>query len=101
MRTIVATTSAVALAFAVGAGTGSVHAQTEVKVPLETPAAHIKTRTAVVFKEALEKMSAGKYKVTLYPSGQLMPGKDEVPAVARGQVQMAMPTIGFFRTSRE
>ena len=98
MRTIVATTSALALAFAIGAGAGSVNAQTEIKVPLETPAAHIKTRTAVVFKETLEKMSAGKYKVTLYPSGQLMAGKDEVPAVARGQVQMAMPTIGYVST---
>jgi len=51
-----------------------------------------------VFKAELEKMSAGKYKVTLYPAGQLMPGKDEVPAVARGQVQMAMPTIGYVST---
>lgn len=84
MKKILATTSAFALAFAVSAGAGTATAQTEIKVPLETPAAHIKTRTAVVFKETLEKMSAGKYTVTLYPSGQLMAGKDEVPAVARG-----------------
>ena len=98
MRKITATTSALAMAFTLGASVGTVSAQTEVKIPLETPAAHIKTRTAVVFKEALEKMSAGKYKVTLYPSGQLMAGKDEVAAVARGQVQMAMPTIGYLST---
>ena len=60
MRKILATTSALAVAFALGAGAGSANAQTEIKIPLETPAAHIKTRTAVVFKETLEKMSAGK-----------------------------------------
>ena len=98
MRKILATTSALAVAFALGAGAGSANAQTEIKIPLETPAAHIKTRTAVVFKETLEKMSAGKFPVTLYPSRQLMAGMDEVPAVARGQVQMAMPTIGYVST---
>jgi len=98
MGKILATTSALAVAFALGAGAGSANAQIEIKIPLETPAAHIKTRTAVVFKETLEKMSSGKYTVTLYPSGQLMAGKDEVPAVARGQVQMAMPTIGYVST---
>ena len=86
------------MAFAFGATATTAVAQTEIKIPLETPAAHIKTRTAEVFKAELEKMSAGKYKVTLYPAGQLMPGKDEVPAVARGQVQMAMPTIGYVST---
>lgn len=98
MKTFLAAASSVALAFAFGTMTTTAIAQTEIKIPLETPAAHIKTRTAEVFKAELEKMSAGKYKVTLYPSGQLMPGKDEVPAVARGQVQMAMPTIGYVST---
>ncbi len=98
MKKFLAATASVALACAFGATATTAVAQTEIKIPLETPAAHIKTRTAEVFKAALEKMSAGKYKVTLYPSGQLMPGKDEVPAVARGQVQMAMPTIGYVST---
>jgi C4-dicarboxylate-binding protein DctP len=73
-------------------------AQTEIKIPIEAPPGHIKTRSAIAFKESLEKISAGKYKVTIFPSGQLMAGKDEVPAVARGQVQMAMPTIGYVST---
>lgn len=98
MKKVITYSAALAAVFALGATAVPAVAQTEIKVPLETPAAHIKTRTAVVFKETLEKMSAGKYKVTLYPSGQLMPGKDEVPAVARGQVQMAMPTIGYVST---
>ena len=90
--------SVAALVLATGAFTGTAIAQTEIKVPLETPATHIKTRSAEVFKAALEKASGGKYKVTLYANAQLMPGKDEVPAVARGQVQMAMPTIGYIST---
>lgn len=97
MRSTIAIAAAAALA-ALGASAGTAVAQTEIKVPLETPAPHIKTRTAEVFKAALEKASGGKYKVTLYPAAQLMPGKDEVPAVARGQVQMAMPTIGYVST---
>ena len=98
MKKAIALTAAMAAVLALGTTAGVAVAQTEIKVPLETPAAHIKTRTAEVFKETLEKMSAGKYKVTLYPAAQLMPGKDEVPAVARGQVQMAMPTIGYVST---
>ena len=98
MKTAIAYAAALAAVFTFGTMSTVAVAQTEIKVPLETPAAHIKTRTAIVFKEALEKMSGGKYKVTLYPSTQLMSGKDEVPAVARGQVQMAMPTIGYVST---
>ncbi|MBT3532697.1 MAG: TRAP transporter substrate-binding protein [Rhodospirillaceae bacterium] len=81
------------------AGTsGTALAQTEIKVPMETPPGHIKTRSAIAFKNTLEKISGGKYKVSLFPSAQLMMGKDEVPAVARGQVQMAIPTIGYVST---
>jgi C4-dicarboxylate-binding protein DctP len=70
----------------------------EIKVPYETPPGHIKSRSIQVFKKTLEASSGGKYKVTLYPSAQLMPGKDELPAVARGQVQIAVPTIGYTAT---
>lgn len=70
----------------------------EIKLPFETPPGHIKTRSIEVFKKTLEESSGGKYKVSLYPSGQLMAGKDEIPAVARGQVQMAVPTIGYTAT---
>jgi C4-dicarboxylate-binding protein DctP len=71
------------------------HAQVEIKIPFETPAGHIKTRSIEVFKEALEKRTAGHYKVSLFPAAQLMSGKDEVPAVARGQVQIAFPAINY------
>ena len=98
MKHAVTLAAAAAVAVTIGTTGTAALAQTEIKVPLETPAVHIKTRSAVVFKEALEKASGGKYKVTLYPAAQLMPGKDEVPAVARGQVQMAMPTIGYVST---
>lgn len=98
MKSTITLTAAAALMVAMVGGAPTASAQIEIKVPLETPAAHIKTRSAEVFKQALESASGGKYKVTLYPSAQLMPGKDEVPAVARGQVQMAMPTIGYVST---
>ncbi len=80
-------------------GAGPALAQTiEIKFPYETPLGHIKTRSIEVFKKTLESQSGGKYKVTLYPAAQLMPGKDEIPAVARGQVQIAAPTIGYTAT---
>jgi len=71
------------------------HAQVEIKIPYETPAGHIKSRSIELFKELLEKKTNGHYKVSLFPAAQLMSGKDEVPAVARGQVQMAFPAINY------
>jgi C4-dicarboxylate-binding protein DctP len=96
MLSVLAASLVVTFSFAGSSGT--VSAQTEIKVPMETPPGHIKTRSAIAFKETLEKISGGKYKVSLFPSAQLMMGKDEVPAVARGQVQMAIPTIGYVST---
>lgn len=76
-------------------GVGAARAQVEIKLPYETPPGHIKSKSIEVFKEALEKATAGHFKVSLFPSAQLMPGKDEVPAVARGQVQMAVPALNY------
>ena len=98
MRKFIAFAAATMMSLSILGITDTVRAQTEIKVPLETPPGHIKTRSAEVFKSTLEKLSKGKYKVSLFPSAQLMPGKNEVPAVARGQVQMAMPTIGYVST---
>ena len=98
MRMLIAFAAATAMSLSILGATDGARAQTEIKVPLETPPGHIKNRSAEVFKSTLEKISGGKYKVSLYPSAQLMPGKSEVPAVARGQVQMAMPTIGYVST---
>ena len=100
MRMIIASFMAMGLAMGLPftGVTGTAQAQTEIKVPMETPPGHIKTRSAIAFKNTLEKISGGKYKVSLFPSAQLMMGKDEIPAVARGQVQMAIPTIGYVST---
>ena len=97
---IAATAAAItALLGASFAGGSAAMAQAiEIKLPFETPAGHIKTRSIEVFKKTLEAQSKGKYKVTLYPAAQLMAGKDELPAVARGQVQMAVPTMGYVST---
>ncbi len=91
-------TAAAVMSVSIAGVSGTAGAQTEIKLPMETPPGHIKTRSAIVFKNTLEKISGGKYKVSLFPSAQLMTGKDEVPAVARGQVQMAIPTIGYVST---
>lgn len=92
----------VAASALVGAGFAGVPGATaqtiEIKFPYETPPGHIKSRSIQVFKKTLEASSKGKYKVTLYPSAQLMTGRDEVPAVARGQVQLAAPTMGYVST---
>lgn len=98
MRPLLVIFTALALSLPFTGTTGVARAQTEIKVPMETPPGHIKTRSAIAFKNTLEKISGGKYKVSLFPSAQLMMGKDEVPAVARGQVQMAIPTIGYVST---
>jgi len=98
MKLILAFFVALALSLPFTGTTGIAQAQTEIKIPMETPPGHIKTRSAIAFKNSLEKISGGKYKVSLFPSAQLMMGKDEVPAVARGQVQMAIPTIGYVST---
>lgn len=98
MRLFIACAAAFAVSLTFTGFTVAVKAQTEIKVPMETPPGHIKTRSAIAFKETLERISGGKYKVSLFPSAQLMMGKDEVPAVARGQVQMAIPTIGYVST---
>jgi C4-dicarboxylate-binding protein DctP len=98
MKLILAFFVALALSLPFTGTTGTAQAQTEIKIPMETPPGHIKTRSAIAFKNSLEKISGGKYKVSLFPSAQLMMGKDEVPAVARGQVQMAIPTIGYVST---
>ena len=97
---LAATAAAITAIFGAGfAGSSAANAQAiEIKLPFETPAGHIKTRSIEVFKKTLETQSKGKYKVTLYPAAQLMAGKDELPAVARGQVQMAVPTMGYVST---
>lgn len=98
MRMTAVLAASLAASFYFAGSTSSAQAQTEIKLPMETPPGHIKTRSAIAFKNTLEKISGGKYKVSLFPSAQLMMGKDEVPAVARGQVQMAIPTIGYVST---
>lgn len=98
MRMLSVLAASLFVGFSFVGSSGTAFAQTEIKVPMETPPGHIKTRSAIAFKETLEKISGGKYKVSLFPSAQLMMGKDEVPAVARGQVQMAIPTIGYVST---
>ena len=83
------------LTLLLGLCASAAQAQVEIKIPYETPPGHIKSRSIELFKELLEKRSGGHYKVSLFPSAQLLPGKEEVPAVARGQVQIAFPALNY------
>ena len=54
MRQLAAFVLALTLSLPFTGATGIAQAQTEIKVPMETPPGHIKTRSAIVFKETLE-----------------------------------------------
>jgi TRAP-type C4-dicarboxylate transport system substrate-binding protein len=58
MKLIIAFVMALALSLPFTGATGVAHAQTEIKIPMETPPGHIKTRSAIAFKETLEKISS-------------------------------------------
>jgi C4-dicarboxylate-binding protein DctP len=65
------------------------------RVSYETPVQHIKSRTIVAFKDALEELSKGYFKVELYPAAQLMGPSEEVAATARGQIEMSAPYFSY------
>ena len=83
-----------ALALAALTSAGAVAAE-KVRVSYETPVQHIKSRTLVVFKEALEEISKGYFEVELYPAAQLMGPAEEVAATARGQIEMSAPYFSY------
>ena len=50
----------------------------------------------IYFAEALEKMSAGRLKIQLFPVGALFPVKEGLEAVGSGVVEIGMMTGGYF-----
>jgi len=51
---------------------------------------------AEVFSETLEKLTNGKFKVRVYPSGELVPGLQVLDAVQTGTVQMGHSASYYF-----
>jgi C4-dicarboxylate-binding protein DctP len=70
----------------------------EIRVSYETSDTHLKARTMAVFKEELEKVTDGGFKVTTYPNSSLISSKQEVTAAIRGQVEAIVPFISYYET---
>lgn len=63
-------------------------AQTEIKFPLKVNADTLRGKLTQEFADELAKATKGKYKVSIYPGGQLYDGDQAVKAVLLGSVQM-------------
>ena len=87
----------IAASAAIMMGISSVSMAAEkIRVAYETPNTHLKARTVAKFKENLEKLSAGQLVVEMYPSGSLIPSKQEVTSAIRGQVEAIVPFISYY-----
>lgn len=62
----------------------------------EAPETAIKGQSANKFAELVNKYTNGTVTVQVFPSGQLIPTKDEIRAVARGQVDIIAPYTSYF-----
>lgn len=66
------------------------------KLSHEAPEAAIKGRTAVLFANKVKEYSNGTLRVDVFPGASLIPTKDEVRAVIRGQVDMIAPQTSYY-----
>jgi C4-dicarboxylate-binding protein DctP len=78
-----AASAALALAAAPGA-----FAQTEIKFPIKVNIDTLRGKYTKEFGDEVAKATKGKYKVTIYPGGQLYDGDKAAKAVQLGNVQM-------------
>ena len=62
----------------------------------EAPETAIKGRTAVFFANKVKEYSKGTLRVDVFPGASLIPTKDEVRAVIRGQVDMIAPQTSYY-----
>lgn len=77
---------------------GSAHSQEPVVLKLshEAPEAAIKGRTAKLFAEKVNEYSNGTLRIEVFPGASLIPTKDEVRAVIRGQVDIIAPQTSYY-----
>jgi tripartite ATP-independent transporter DctP family solute receptor len=86
------TTLAVAVSFAAMAGTAA--AQTQINIATVVNPALVHTRSAVAFKECLEKALPGKYTVNVHHSAALGSETQVLQQIQLGTTQMSICTTG-------
>ncbi len=85
---VLSTLPLVAAALALAALAPGASAQTEIKLPLKVNATTLRGKMTQDFADELAKASHNRYKVTVYPGGQLYGGDKAAKAVLLGNVQM-------------
>lgn len=90
------------LVLAVGCGRDTAATVYVIKFPHVTAPATPKGQTAERFRELAEARFPGRVRVEVYPSGQLMEGRDAIEALAFGEIQLIAETLSIFNrhTSR-
>ena len=90
------------LVLAVGCGRDTAAPVYVIKFPHVTAPATPKGQTAERFRELAEARFPGRVRVEVYPSGQLMEGRDAIEALAFGEIQLIAETLSIFNrhTSR-
>ncbi|HEY5665903.1 MAG TPA: TRAP transporter substrate-binding protein [Gammaproteobacteria bacterium] len=94
--------STLLLLFLAGCGGGSASPLYVIKFPHVTAPATPKGQTADRFKELAEARFPGRVRVDVFPSGQLMEGRDAIEALAFGEIHLIAETLSIFNrhTSR-
>jgi TRAP-type C4-dicarboxylate transport system substrate-binding protein len=101
MEKLVLSVAAVATAVTLSALAPAAQAQTEIKFPIKVNADTLRGKTVLKFGADLAKATNNKYKLTLYPGGQLYDGDKAAKAVQLGNVQMTNePNSAFTSYSR-
>ncbi len=80
--------AAVAAATTLVAFAPAAFAQTEIKVPIKVNATTLRGQMTQAFGDELAKATNNRYKLTIYPGGQLYDGDKAAKAVQLGNVQM-------------
>ncbi|MBL8381707.1 MAG: TRAP transporter substrate-binding protein [Burkholderiales bacterium] len=75
---------------------GMAQAQPILKIAYETSDTHIKARSALMFKQELEKRAAGQITVQTFPNASLLPSRQEISGAVQNQVQMVLPFVSFY-----
>jgi C4-dicarboxylate-binding protein DctP len=78
------------------AGTAQSQEPVVLKFSHEAPETAIKGRTAVYFADKVKEYSKGTLSVEVFPGASLIPTKDEVRAVIRGQVDIIAPQTSYY-----
>ncbi|HUF72064.1 MAG TPA: DctP family TRAP transporter solute-binding subunit [Gammaproteobacteria bacterium] len=84
------------LVLAAGCGDDTASRVYVIKFPHVTAPATPKGQTAERFKALAEARFPGRVRVEVYPSGQLMEGRDAIEALAFGEIQLIAETLSIF-----